>query len=113
MILPKRKNLPFLGNLVKEVTTLDTFDDAKCTEFENNARYIKNEREAAVIGDIYSRLQPTYMPNTNTYLIGKKLDTCELYELEECGSELQWSQWEVSTVSDGSNIIKPGVRTAY
>ena len=33
-------------------------------------------------------------------------------ELEEGGTELRWSQGKVVTVSDGSNIIKPGSRTA-
>ena len=45
-------------------------------------------------------------------LVGKRLDICERYELDEGGSELRWSQGEVVKVSDGSNILKPGARSA-
>ena len=57
-------------------------------------------------------LQPISIPNIDIYLIGKRLDICELYELEEGGTELRWIQGKVVSVSDGANIIKPGSRTA-
>ena len=108
MLLPKRKTLPFLENLVKEVTTLDTLGDAERNKFDNNARCTKNEREAVGIGDTYSRLQLTSMSNINTYVIGKKLNICQLYEPEEDGSGLQRYQGKVIIVSDqirSKNII--------
>ena len=72
----------------------------------------KSEREATGMGDQYSEQQPTSMPNIDMHLFGQRLDICELYELEEGGTELRWSQGKVVTVSDGSNIIRPGSRTA-
>ena len=45
-------------------------------------------------------------------MVGKRLDVCERYELDEGGSELRWSQGKLLSVSDGSNILKPGARSA-
>ena len=57
-------------------------------------------------------MQPTSMPKIDKTLIGTRLDICEKYDLDEGGSELRWSQGEVILISDGSNIIKQGARTA-
>ena len=37
---------------------------------------------------------------------------CEKYTLDKGGTELRWSQGTVVEVSNGSNIVKPGARTA-
>ena len=73
---------------------------------------MRQEREQKGIGDIYSELQPHSRPNIDKKLVGKRLDICERYELDEGGSELRWSQGEVVKVSDRSNILKPGARSA-
>ena len=52
------------------------------------------------------------MPVVDKKLIGKRLDVCFKWNLEEGGTELRWSQGEVVDVSDGSNILKPGARSA-
>ena len=57
-------------------------------------------------------MQPLSMPVVNKKLIGKRLDVCFEWNLEEGGTELRWSQGEVVDVSDGSNIIKTGARSA-
>ena len=44
----------------------------------------------------------------STSPIGKRLDVCEKYILDDGGTELRWSQGEVVSVSDGFNILKPG-----
>ena len=57
-------------------------------------------------------MQPLSMPVVNKKLIGKRLDVCCEWNLEEGGTELRWSQGEVVDVSDGSNILKTGARSA-
>ena len=70
------------------------------------------ERELAGIGDRYSQMQPLSMPVVNKKLIGKRLDVCCEWNLEEGGTELRWSQGEMVDVSDGPNILKPGAHSA-
>ena len=52
------------------------------------------------------------MPKIDRSIIGTRLDVCCEWNLEEGGTELSWSQREVVDVSDGTNILKPGARTA-
>ena len=61
---------------------------------------------------MYSELQPCSRPNIDKHLVGKRLDVCERYELDEGGSELRWSQGKLLSVSDDSNTLKPGARSA-
>ena len=72
----------------------------------------KSEREATGIGDQYSTLQPTSMPNIDIDLIGKRLDIFELYALEEGGTELHWSQGKVVAVSDGKKYYQARVKNS-
>ena len=39
----------------------------------------------------------------------KRLGVCYEWNIEEGGTELRWSQSEVVDISNGSNILKPGV----
>ena len=48
---PKRKTLPLLGNIVKELTIMDTLEEADCTDFIDSAKQTKSEREAKGVGD--------------------------------------------------------------
>ena len=48
----------------------------------------------------------------NSSLVGKRLDVCHKWDLEEGGTELRWSQGEVIAISSGSNMLKPGARSA-
>ena len=51
-------------------------------------------------------------PIINKLLIGKQIDVCPEYELEEGGTELRWCQGKVILISDASKILLPGARTA-
>ena len=77
-----------------------------------DAHAIRNKREADGVGDRYAGLQPMSRPNIDQSLLGKRLDVCEKYTLEEGGTELRWSQGTVVKISNGSNILKCGARTA-
>ena len=57
-------------------------------------------------------MKPQSMPKVDDGLVGKLLDICEKYSLEEGGTELRWSQGKVILVSNGSRIFKIGSRTA-
>ena len=57
-------------------------------------------------------MQLTSMPAVDNKLLGKRLDICEKYDLHEGGTELRWSQGVIMKVSNGSNILRPGARTA-
>ena len=52
------------------------------------------------------------MPAIDASLVGKRLDVCFEYELDEGGTQLFWSQGEVTLVSNGKNIVIPKKRTA-
>ncbi len=43
------------------------------------------ERELAGIGDQYSEMQPSSVPMIDSSLVGKRLDVCHKWDLEEGG----------------------------
>lgn len=47
-------------------------------------------------------------PPVDSTLLGKRLEICCDYELEEGGTEARWSAGGVILVSDGTNITIPG-----
>ena len=65
-------------------------------------------RGGAGVGDRYAECQPASRPRVDATLVGKRIDACFCYYLDEGGSELRWSQdGEVLKVSDGTNIKMP------
>ena len=96
---------------VKELKEIDLVSHEYHENFESDAYNLRNKREVAEIGNRYDEMQPSSMPKINKHLIGKRLDICESYDLEEGGSELRWSQGKVVLVSNGMNIVKIGSRT--
>ena len=90
--MPQRKSLPSLGVPVKKLIEIDKISEEEHEKFEQDAHNLRNNREAEGIGDKYAEIQPTSMPKIDKHLIGKRLDICESYDLEEGGSELRWSQ---------------------
>ena len=110
--LPERKDLPILGTKTLDLAVIESTHLLKGENFERDAHAIRNKREADGVGDRYAGLQPMSRPNIDQSLLGKRLDVCEKYTLEEGGIELRWSQGTVVKISNGSNILKPGARTA-
>ena len=74
------------------MVAIDITHASGSAQFEENANSVRLERELAEMGDRYSELQPTSRPNIDKKLIGKRLDICEKYNLNDGGSELRWSQ---------------------
>jgi hypothetical protein len=112
--LPTRKVLPNLGTVTADVIDIDMANLECSDEFENKARTTKQEREAAGVGDRFALMQPHSQPVVDCSLIGTRLDVCHKYDLNDGsnGSQLHWSQGVVILVSDGTNIVKIGSRTA-
>ena len=110
--IPQRKSLPSLSVPVKKLIEIDKVSEKENAKFEQNARNLRNTCEEEGIGDRYAEMQPSSMPKIDKYLIGKRLDICESYDLEEGGSELRWNQGKVVLVSNGANIVKIGSITA-
>ena len=110
--LPKRKDLPTLGRKTHKLSYIEKNYHDKKGEFEIYGQNIRRERELVGIGDRYTEMQLLSMPFIDKKLIGKRLDVCYEWNLEEGGTELRWSQGEVVGISNGSNILKPGARTA-
>ena len=90
--LPKRKILPLLGKKTRDMDDLDALRLSAADKFENKAITIRNERESAGIGDRFAEIQPMTRPLVDKNLLGKRLDVCFEYELEEGGNELRWCQ---------------------
>ena len=63
--------------------------NSKSEAFEKNARNLKSERESVRIGDPYVEMYPLSMPKIDNSMVGKRLDICEQYSLEEGGNELR------------------------
>ena len=101
-----------MGVKTKDLDAIDALGMSKGTELEDKSIQLQNEREAVGVGDRYTEMQSMSRPTINKQLLGKRLDVCFEYELEIGGTELRWSQGEVIMISDGSNILKPGARTA-
>ena len=103
--------LPQLGTKTIKIQDLDINRQSNTQAFEHNTMNVRNEREALGFGDRYAEMQPTTRPNIDMHLLGKRLEICEKYYLEEGGTDLRLSQGEVVKISNGSNILKPGART--
>ena len=84
----------------------------KNKDFGHDANVLRDKRESIGIGDRFTEIQPMSQPKIDKSLIGRRLDVCEQYDLEEGGTELRWSQGVVIAISDGNNMLKPGARTA-
>ena len=110
--IPKRKDLPQLGTKTINIQDLDINHQSNTQSFEHNAINVQNERETLGFEDRYAEIQPTSRPNIDIHLLGERLEICEKYYLEEGGTDLRCSQGEVVTISNGSNILKPGAHTA-
>ena len=110
--LPKRKVLPTLGTKSTTLSGIEQTYENQKRSFEEDGLNLRKEREKAGIGDRYENMQPLTMPPVDKRLIGRRLDVCFEWNLVEGGTELRWSQGEVVDVSDGTNILKPGARTA-
>ena len=110
--LPKRKMLPTLGTKTSTLSLIEKKHNDQSDKFETDWKNEWAERELSGIGDRYSNMQPLSMPSVDKKIIGKRLDVCFEWNLEEGGKELRWSQGQVVNVSNGSNILKPGARTS-
>ena len=110
--LPKQKVLPTLGTKSTTLSGIEQTYENQKRSFEEDGLNLRKEREKAGIGDRYENMQPLTMPPVDKRLIGRRLDVCFEWNLVEGGTELRWSQGEVVDVSDGTNILKPGARTA-
>ena len=57
-------------------------------------------------------MQPSSQPCVAISLLGKRLDVCVAYDMDEGGTEIRWSQGEVILVSNVSHIVKPVTRSS-
>ena len=110
--LPKRKIIPSLGTKTGTVSRIEQRYENQTEKFETDGQNLRVERELAGFGDRYGNMQPSSMPSVDKKIIGKRLDVCFEYDIEEGGTELRWCQGEVIDISDGLNIVKPGARTS-
>ena len=94
--------------MARDAAALDLLQLGKGDAFEAKARRVRAEREAAGVGDSCAERQQQTAPPVDVTLLGKRLEICCDYELEEGGTEARWSAGEVILVSDGTNIIIPG-----
>ena len=108
----KTKILPTLGTKTSTLPLIEKTYNDQSDKFETDWKNERAERELAGIGDIYSNMQPLSMPSVDKKLLGKRLDVCFEWNIEEGGKKLRWSQGQVVNVSNGSNILKPGAWTS-
>eukprot|EP00957_Ditylum_brightwellii_P123622 9425082-Ditylum_brightwellii.AAC.1 len=57
-------------------------------------------------------MQPAVQPNVDEHLVGHQLEICFKYDLENGKEALVWCQGVVLVISDGTNMIKIGHRSA-
>ena len=112
VLFPVQKALTQLGTQSSDVVAMDTSHVENSDEFEQQARLTILEREAVGVGDRYSNMQPTSATAKENVLIGKRMDVCLQYFLNDGGTEIFWSQGEVILVSDGEKIPKKQGRQA-
>ena len=70
------------------------------------------DREAVGVGDRYSNIRSNSAPTIDKALIGKRLDICLQYFLDDGRADILCSQGEVILLSDGTNIPKKQCRQA-
>ena len=113
-ILPHKKSIPVLGKQSLDVKVMESAHLNNTDEFETNTHKVSSEREADVVGDIFTGMHPYSQPFVYRSLLGKQLDVFIAYDMDEGVTELKWFQGEgVIIVSNGSIIVKPGEKSAY
>ena len=110
--LPLRKELPTLGTLAPDVASIDDLHAREASSFEDRARALRSEREAAGVGDRYTGMQPASQPSVDRNLVGQQIENCFSYDLNDGGTSLLWRQGVVLEVSDGTNMMR-GPRSKF
>ena len=103
VLLPAKKAFPQLGTQVPDVVAMDRDRLETSDEFEQQARCKILEREAVDVSDRYSNMQPTSATAKENVLIGKRMDVCLQYFLNDGGTDILWIQGGVISASDGEN----------
>eukprot|EP00957_Ditylum_brightwellii_P095682 7290571-Ditylum_brightwellii.AAC.2 len=57
-------------------------------------------------------MQPDVQPNVDEYLVGRQLEICFKYDMENDKEALVWHQGVVLAISDGTNMVEIGHRLA-
>ena len=112
--IPKRKNLPVLGEQTEDVKKLDTDFITDKKKFKKDARSEIKQREESGIGSIYSEMQSKVVPKIDDTFVGKKIDVLFLFEILDGGENetgLRWCQGEVTKVISKSK--KPKVEVLW
>ena len=92
--LPQRMDLPVLGTLTSDVTSLDQKYKSQESELKAKAKKMRLERESKGEGSMHSQLQPFSQPDIED-LVGKRIDVLCSVELDDNTKSLKWCQGEV------------------
>ena len=95
VLLPAKHSLPQLGTQALDVVAMDAARLETSDEFEQQSRCTRLERDKFGVGYRYYKMWPTSEPDIDNGLIGKRLDVCLQYFLDDGKTDILWSQWWV------------------
>ena len=114
--IPKRKNLPVLGEQSKIVKKLDKKFIKDEKKFRKDALGLIKEREESGFGSIYSEMQSRVVPTIDDSFIGKKIDVLFKFDILD-GNEneqgLRWCQGVVKKIISTGRSQKPKVEVLW
>ena len=85
--VPKRKDLTTLGTLAPNVVMMDEDLFVAEEDMKKEAQQVQKEREDEVTEDAVEYMQPTTRPPVDNTLLGKHLEICCMYHLEDGSGE--------------------------
>ena len=97
-------DLPVLGTLTSDVTSLDQKYKSQESELKAKAKKMRLGRESKGEGSMHSQLQPFSQPDIED-LVGKRIDVLCSVELDDNTKSLKWCQDEVVKVVGENKVV--------
>ena len=111
--IPRRKNLPSLGERTAFVKALYSNFITDTKEFKKDENRLQREREDSGYGDMYSVMQSVVVPTIDDSFIGKRIDVLFAFDILDSDAnnqELRWCQGEVTKIIAGTKKSTVEVR---
>ena len=101
-----RKTLPTFGTVAADIVMIDEEQQFNEELMMEQAKVRHQQREDDGLEDIVESMQPIQQPKVDNTLVGKRLEICWKFDLDEGGDVLRWCPGVVVKVSDGNNMMK-------
>ncbi len=94
-LMPSPPEMPSLGTKSKIALSMESKNESKLAEFKVKAYAERDKREADRIGDRWSEMQRSVMPDIDSTLVGFKIEKLFEYSETDGTTYLAWCHGEV------------------